>query len=81
MTGSNHERLRRIIQKALDDAGDGWSVAEWVVCMYIERIDPSTGAVDVEPWWYAPPNQGECRTDGVINSVLDQRSTAVYDTD
>jgi len=74
------DELRAAVQKILDAHGDGWTVAEFAVCMVIERLN-SDDTVSVEPWWWAPPDQGECRTDGVINAVLDRRSAVDYETD
>lgn len=76
----NGDELRAAIQKLLDEHGDGWTVAEFAVCMYIERLN-ADDSVSVQPWWWAPPDQGDCRTDGVINAVLDFRSIADHEVD
>lgn len=55
--------IRAAIQAVLDACGDGYSVTEYVVGMWIER--PVDGELECIPWLLAPPHQSPCRTQAV----------------
>lgn len=60
--------VRAAIQALLDTEGDGFHVAQFVVCMGLERVT-SYGALESTPWLWAPPGQPEWMTDGLLDSA------------
>lgn len=63
------DQIRRAVQAVLDQDGDGYHVAQLVVCMGIERVN-AAGEIESAPWWWAPTGQPEWMTDGLIESVV-----------
>ena len=72
--------IRAAVQALLDSAGDGWCVAQLVVCMGLERVNGS-GEIESAPWLWAPKSQAEWMTDGLIESALVLRSDLIDDDD
>lgn len=68
-------QIRAAVQAMLDDLGDGWKVDQLVICMGLERI----GRVESTPWLWAPPDQPEWQTDGLLAAAVDMRDTADID--
>lgn len=66
--------LRAAIQQLLDDHGDGWAVADYIVVMGLERVG-SDGELETMPWWTAPHSQASWVTDGLIVALDDMRSS------
>jgi hypothetical protein len=60
--------IRAGIQKILDAHGDGWTAAEYVVSVNLQRITVDS-QLQEEAWWYAPPRQAEWKTDGLLLAV------------
>lgn len=66
--------LRVAVQAILDaDDSDGWQVAQFVVCMGIERVT-SGGEIESAPWLWAPDAQPDWMTDGLIESACALRA-------
>lgn len=65
--------IRRAVQAVLDADGDGYHVAQFVVCMGIERVT-SDGELESAPWLWVPPGQPEWMTDGLLINAIDIRS-------
>lgn len=57
--------IRAAIQKILDDCGDGWTLADYVVVMGLERID-SDQELESTSWWLAGKGQASWKTAGLI---------------
>lgn len=72
--------IRAAIQAAIDDAGDGFQVAQFVVCMGLERIS-SQGDLESAPWLWAPPGQPEWMTDGLLEAADYLRCAAPVEDD
>lgn len=70
--------IRTAIQQVLDAYGDGWTIADFVVVMGLERVS-STGELETMPWWCAPPQQAEWVTDGPIVALDDMRNQVEMD--
>lgn len=67
------DKLRAAIQEILDADGEGWSVGQFVIVMGLERVN-ADGSVESTPWWWAPSNQPDWMTGGLLEAVLDQRA-------
>jgi len=65
--------IRAGIQHALDSIGDGWNAAHYVVCLGLERVT-SDGELETCPFWFAPPEQADYITDGLLMAVEDARA-------
>lgn len=68
MTDELAAAIRRAVQAVLDADGDGYHVAQFVVCMGIERVT-GDGELESAPWIWAPPGQPEWMTDGLLESA------------
>jgi hypothetical protein len=70
------DRIREAIQAVIDtEEGEGWSVAQYVVAMGLERIR-SDGTVESSGWYWAPPDQADWMTYGLLEAALELRATA-----
>ncbi len=69
----NELAIRSAVQALLDAIGDGWYVAQLVLCMGLERVD-AVGDIESAPWVWAPKSQAEWMTDGLLESALDLRA-------
>jgi len=65
--------LRAAIQQQLNNCGDGWSVAHWVVAVGLERVT-ADGAVESATWAITPPEQPDYVTDGLLLAVEEARA-------
>lgn len=68
---SAEDNIRTAVQAALDTAGDGWSLGQIVICMGIERY--YDGEFQSAAWVWAPRNQPEWMTDGLLRAAEDLR--------
>lgn len=64
-------QVRAAIQALLDAHGDGWSLAQVVVCMGLERV--SADGVESIPWMWTPPDQPDWMTGGLLESAMELR--------
>lgn len=81
MTEDLASAVRAAVQAVLDAAPDrGWQVAQFVICMGLERVN-SSGELDSTPWLWAPPSQPDWMTDGLIDSAYSLRAVADVDDD
>lgn len=71
------EAIRAAIQATLDEAGDGWTLTQHVVCMGLERV--TDGGIEAAAWYWTPPGQPEWMTDGLIEQAARLREDV--DTD
>lgn len=73
--------VRAAIQAILDASDDpGWQVAQFVICMGLERVT-ADGELDSTAWLWTPPRQAEWMTDGLLESATDLRMSASIDDD
>ena len=67
------DRLRAVIQEILDDDGDGWMLTQFVLCLGIERV---ADGVESAAWYWAPPEQAEWMTAGLLEAAREIRETS-----
>jgi hypothetical protein len=66
------------IQAMLDAHGDGWHCAQYVVCMGLERVN-ADGEVESLAWLWAPSEQPDWQTDGLLDAVTALRHSDIDD--
>lgn len=69
------ESLREAIQRLLNSLGDGWTVTQYVVAMGLERMD-SEGAVEATAWYWAPSEQPDWQTSGLLDEAKEMHLEA-----
>lgn len=77
---TSSEMVRHYIQQMLNNAGDGWHLAQYVLCMGLERVD-SDGNLQCTAWVWAPNSQADWMTDGLLTAAMDLRQTCLHDDD
>ena len=70
--------IHAAIQAMLDAHGDGWQVAQYVVCLGLERVGPD-GELESSPWIYTPQQQPDWMTDGLLEAAAEMRHCEVDD--
>ena len=70
--------FRAAVQAILDAAGDGWTLAHYVIPMGIERMS-ADGHVEHTFWLYNPPNQADYITEGLLAHAADLYYAPVED--
>ena len=70
--------IRAALQAMLDQYGDGWQVAQFVVCLGLEKVN-TDGELESTPWVYAPPGQPDWQTDGLLEAAAEMRHCEVDD--
>ena len=74
------ERLRNAIQKLLNAESDGWMVQEFVLALGLQRMN-SDGHIESTAWVWAPAEQPDWQTDGLLRAASELREDADIDTD
>jgi hypothetical protein len=74
------ERLRNAIQKLLNVDSDGWIVQEFVLALGLQRMN-SEGHIESTAWVWAPAEQPDWQTDGLLRAASELREDADIDTD
>lgn len=70
------DRIREAVQAVIDaEEGEGWTVAQWVVAMGLERI-LTDGTMEGCSWYVAPPEQADWITAGLLEAGLELRAAA-----
>jgi len=74
------DRLKAAIQKLLNAEGDGWVLDQFVIAMGLQRV---TSGNDVEStaWVWAPAEQPDWITDGLLRTATELREDSDIDTD
>jgi hypothetical protein len=72
------DRLRNAIQKLLNAEGDGYVLNEFVLALGLQRID-SDGNIDSTAWVWAPAEQPDWITDGLLRAASELREDADID--
>lgn len=81
MPDSLADKVRAAVQSILDAEGDGFMAAQFVICMGLERFD-SAGRIESMPWIWAPAEQAEWMTNGLLETALELYAAApVIDED
>jgi len=74
-----HDRIREAVQAVLDaEENQGWTVAQWVVAMGLERI-VSDGTMESCSWLMGPPDQAYWMTTGLLEAAFDLHGSAEVD--
>jgi len=76
---SPKERLRNAIQRVLNEEGDGWIVGQFVLALGLEKM--VDGVIESTAWVWAPADQPDWITDGLIRAASELREDADIDTD
>ena len=74
------DRLRNAIQKLLNAEGDGWVLDQFVLALGLQRVN-SEGDVESTAWVWAPAEQPEWQTDGLLQAASELREDSDIDTD
>jgi len=74
------ERLRNAIQRLLNDDAEGWVVSEFVLALGLQRIN-SDQQIESTPWVWAPKDQPDWITDGLLLAASELREDADVDTE
>jgi len=74
------DRVRNAIQKLLNSEGEGWVLDQFVIAMGLQRV---TSGNDVEStaWVWAPAEQPDWITDGLLRTATELREDSDIDTD
>jgi hypothetical protein len=76
---SPKERLRNAIQRVLNEEGDGWIVGQFVLALGLEKM--VDGVIESTAWVWAPADQPDWVTDGLLRAASELREDADIDTD
>ena len=76
---SPKERLRNAIQRVLNEEGDGWIVGQFVLALGLEKM--VDGVIESTAWVWAPADQPDWITDGLIRAASELREDADIDTE
>ena len=74
------DRLRESIQELLNQLGDGWAVTQYVVAMGLERLTPD-GRLESTAWFYAPHEQADWQTGGLLSQAKELHYESTMDDD
>jgi hypothetical protein len=74
------DRLRNAIQKLLNQEGDGWVLNEFVLALGLQKMN-SEGEVESTAWVWAPADQPDWITDGLLRAASELREDADIETD
>ena len=72
------DRLRNANQKLLNAEGDGYVLNEFVLALGLQRMD-SEGNIDSTAWVWAPAEQPDWITDGLLRAASELREDADID--
>lgn len=67
------DEIQEAIQKLLDAEGDGWTLTQYVVAMGLARM--SSEGVESIAWYYAPDEQPDWQTKGLL-----EQATILHDS-
>ena len=74
------DRLRAAIQRLLNNEGDGWVLGQFVLALGLEKMN-SDGIIESTAWVWAPADQPDWITDGLLRAASELREDADIDTD
>ena len=74
------DRLRNAIQKLLNQEGDGWVLNEFVIALGLQKMN-SEGEIESTAWVWAPADQPDWITDGLLRAASELREDADIETD
>jgi hypothetical protein len=74
------KRLREAIQQLLNHDNDGWQLSQFVLALGLEKLN-SDGVIESTAWVWAPTDQPDWITDGLLRAASELREDADVDTD
>lgn len=75
------QELKNAIQRLLNAQPDaGWVLDQFVVCLALQRVD-SEGQIDSTAWVWAPNDQPDWQTDGLLRAATELREDCDIDTE
>jgi len=74
------DRLRNAIQKLLNAEGDGYVLDQFVLALGLQRIN-SDGVIESTAWVWAPAEQPDWITDGLLRTATELREESDIDTE
>ena len=74
------DRLKAAIQKLLNSDGEGWVLDQFVIAMGLQRFT-SNNEVESTAWVWAPTEQPDWITDGLLRAASELREDSDIDTD
>ncbi len=74
------DRLRAAIQRLLNAEGDGYILDQFVLALGLQRMN-SEGVIESTAWVWAPAEQPDWITDGLLRAASELREDADIDTD
>jgi hypothetical protein len=74
------DRLRNAIQKLLNAEGDGWVLDQFVLALGLQRVN-SDGEIESTAWVWAPAEQPDWQTDGLLQAASELREDSDIDTE
>ena len=78
MRMTQSEFIRAAIQKLLDTEGDGYQLTQFVLALGLERMN-ADGHIESTAWVWAPKEQPDWQTDGLLKAAVDMREDADID--
>jgi hypothetical protein len=75
-----HDRLREAIQGLLNESGDGFILAHYVVVLGIQRVN-SAGEIVSAAWVASPKDQADYVTDGLLAAGEEMRANCDLEFD
>lgn len=74
-----NDEIQSAIQQLLDKEGDGWTLTQYVICMGLARM--SNEGVESIAWYYAPDEQPDWQTKGLLEEAAVLHENAGDDDD
>jgi hypothetical protein len=74
------ELLRQAIQQLLNNDNDGWQLGQFVLALGLEKLN-GDGTIESTAWVWAPTDQPDWITDGLLRAASELREDADVDTD
>lgn len=74
------EKITAAIQALLDEYGDGWNLGQFVLALALERVTPD-GRLESTVWTWAPTEQADWMSSGLLEEARDLQAYAVQDDD
>jgi len=74
------ERLRNAIQKLLNQEGDGWVLNEFVMALGLQKLN-AEAEIESTAWVWAPADQPDWITDGLLRAASELREDADIETE
>ena len=74
-----NDEIQQAIQTLLDAEGDGWTCTQYVIAMGLARMTDE--GVESIAWYYAPDEQPDWQTTGLLEQAANLHENAENDED